>query len=580
MATQTKKRSFFHSIKSKLVAMSVIPLLFACIIIIITAFLSMESGLQSAVLDRLRDICISVRASYDNLNGEPYTLNDNGDLMKGDVNITENSAQMDSYVEGTDSEVTLFFGDTRKATTLLDAATGERIVGTTAAEAVSKRVLDGGEYSALSLVINGSNYYAYYIPLTNPDGSVVGMVFAGAPSREIQQFISSRTGILTGVALVVIALAFLLILFVSHRFTKAIESANLAVANLAAGDLTYEVDSRTLKRNDEFGDMAVNVKNCIAELNTIVSNIQTYTNEVLDSGEALENMAVSTSGNADNITSTINGLSKGAVSLAEDIESATLKISEMGDLIGNIVENIENLNDTSANMQNASTEVMGIMQALDVSNNQTAEAIYNVAKNVAATDESVNRISEAVELIMGVTSQTNLLSLNASIEAARAGEAGKGFAVVASEIQKLSDESNSSAQHISEIINNLAMDSKNSMKMVEDVKERLKEQQDKLNATKNQVGNVNDGIVTANEGTASINGRAQDCNYARTDIMDIIQNLSAISEENAASAEETAASMQALNETINLVADSSVKLKDLASSLDESTKFFKLKQQQ
>ena len=62
--------------------------------------------------------------------------------------------------------------------------------------------------------------------------------------------------------------------------------------------------------------------------------------------------------------------------------------------------------------------------------------------------------------------------------------------------------------------------------------------------------------------------------------MDIIQNLSAISEENAASAEETAASMQALNETINLVADSSVKLKDLASSLDESTKFFKLKQQQ
>ena len=247
MATQTKKRSFFHSIKSKLIAMSVIPLLFACIIIIITAFLSMKSGLQSAVLDRLRDICISVRASYDNLNGEPYTLNDNGDLMKGGVNITENSAQMDSYVEGTDSEVTLFFGDTRKATTLLDAATGERIVGTTAAETVSKRVLDGGEYSALSLVINGSNYYAYYIPLTNPDGSVVGMVFAGAPSREIQQFISSRTGILTGVALVVIALAFLLILFVSHRFTKAIENANLAVANLAAGDLTYEVDSRTLK---------------------------------------------------------------------------------------------------------------------------------------------------------------------------------------------------------------------------------------------------------------------------------------------------------------------------------------------
>ncbi len=261
---------------------------------------------------------------------------------------------------------------------------------------------------------------------------------------------------------------------------------------------------------------------------------------------------------------------------AEDIENATTKIGDMGNMIRNIVANISDLNNTSETMQNAGTEAADIMEELSESNDKTVAAILKVAENVETTDASVRNISDAVELISNVAEQTNLLSLNASIEAARAGDAGKGFAVVAMEIQKLSSESNDSAQKISQIITQLSADSHNSLTMMEEVKRRLQEQQEKLNATKNQFGNVNNGIISSREGTNAINGQAKICDQSRSSVVDIITNLSAVSQENVASTEETTASMQQLNAAIDLVAEASIRLKNLAVSLTEATKFFQL----
>ena len=179
-------------------------------------------------------------------------------------------------------------------------------------------------------------------------------------------------------------------------------------------------------------------------------------------------------------------------------------------------------------------------------------------------------------LISAIADQTNLLSLNASIEAARAGEAGKGFAVVATEIQKLSVESNASTVRISEAIAELSANSKNSMTVMAEVNEKLGEQQQKLEETKAMFTNVSEGISTSRNGTAEIQTRAKSVDEARAMVIDIVSNLSAISEENAASTEETTASMAELNETINQLAHSANDLKDLALTLDEETKFFKI----
>ncbi len=577
-----KRTNFLKGIKFQLLMMSILPLLIASVVSIVTAVKNMESGLQNEALSRLKSVCISLKASYDTLNDDDYfldstqALNGNSPLVKGDYNITSSMEDLDAYVEGTNVEITLFYGDTRKATTLIDASTGDRMVDTKASEEVARKVLGGEEYTATKLAINGENYYAYYLPLENPDGSIVGMVFAGAPSSEIDSFIAQRCGILIGVTVVIGIVMLVIIVIISTNLVKAIDSARDAVDSLAQGNLTYKVDEKAVARKDEIGDMARGVAECIDRMRSTIGGIKSCADELLSSGEELETMSQQTSHNADNINSTVADLSTGAMSLAEDIESATLKIDEMGVLIENIVSNIGNLNENSAEMASASKKVFEIMRELDESSQKMTDAVFGVAKNVAETDDAVKRISDAVSMIMSVASQTNLLSLNASIEAARAGEAGRGFAVVATEIQKLSEESNKSAQLISEIIATLSEASQNSLKMMDEVKVRISEQQENLNATKNQVEGMNDGIRVANEGVTSINEQAKGCDAARGGVIDIIQSLSAISQENAASTEQASSSMNELSQTITTVAESSAKLKDLAVSLDGDTKFFNI----
>ncbi len=574
MNNTTKNKNLLTSIIIQLLAMELVPLVILGDVFVVTAGKSLREGLQEEALTQMKATCVATKAAYDNMNDGDYYLGENDELMKGDYNITQNESGIDALTEGMNSDITIFYGDTRRATSLKDIATGNRIVGTQASAAVAETVLKGQEYSATDLMVNGKNYYAYYIPLKNPDGSIVGMVFAGEPSAGIDQFITSKIILVTGAVVVVLLVAIAVVVLVSISIVKAVKRAQEAIDNLAKGNLAYTVDTVILRRKDEIGDMGRGVKECIASLRDIVCGIQEHSRDVLASGDSLETVAIRSSQNAAEIAHAVDDISQGAVSQAEEIEDANTKINDMGQIIEQIVESIANLNEISAGMQDNGRQASRIIGELSKSNDRTVDAIQSVARTVEATDDSVKKISEAVEMITSVAEQTNLLSLNASIEAARAGEAGKGFAVVASEIQKLSEESNRSAQRITTIINGLAEDSRSSMERMAEVKKILQEQQEKLDVTKQQFEQVTSGILTSRENTVSVNNQAKECDDSRESVVGIIQNLSAISQENAASSEETTSTMQELNETMKQLAESSRELKQLAVSLDQSTHFF------
>ena len=207
---------------------------------------------------------------------------------------------------------------------------------------------------------------------------------------------------------------------------------------------------------------------------------------------------------------------------------------------------------------------------------RTDDSVHKIVEQIYATNDSAQKIREAVDFISSIASQNSLLSLNASIEAARAGEFGKGFAVVASEIQKLADESSSSAQTIADIIASLIAESNMTVKIMQEVEEIIADQRQKLEITQRGFAELEEGIIKTREDTDMIEEKTKICDASRKNVMDVIANLSALSEENAASAQETTASMQELGATINLLAEAADSLMELSSQMDEQMKFFQL----
>lgn len=565
------------SLLTELVLIALIPMLILAIVLSVYASFSIKSGMQEEFIEGLHTTAVAVQAGFNSINpGDDYVLNENGDLMKGDHDLTKDETLLDSYVVGTEMEITLFYGDTRVATTLI-GKDGKRILGTKASDVVIETVLKKGEeYHATDLIINEKQHYAYYMPAKDHDGNIIGMFFVGEPSEKVDNFINKKVMALTSISILMCLIAFFIIFIAAKRIATAIIDTEKVIIQLSEGDLSATVNPKSLKRTDEIGSMANALDRTLNELRDIITHIQHSADVLMRQGTDLGDMASQTSHTTDEISLAVEEVSKGAITQAEEVEHATNLVSDMGMKIEQIVHSIDDLYLIAESMQKAGNEAQDNMNLLKDSNEQTNTAIEKVAENVVKTDKSVAVIAEALDLITDIADETNLLSLNASIEAARAGEAGRGFAVVAAQIQKLAEESNASAAQIAEIISTLSQDSANTLAVMDTLRDNITVQQEKMLDTIEKFTSVREGIVTSTNNTSQIHTQASECDSSRVSVVDIIQDLSALSEENAASTEETTASMQELNATINLLSNAAKELQDLAVSLENDMRFFRL----
>lgn len=564
------------SVMAQLVMLCAIPLVIMVAFITVYSISTMRSQMRDATMEGLENLCRSVYAAYEALDPGDYRME--GDtLYKGNYCVSENVDIIDSFVDGSAADVTLFFGDTRRATSLRDKDTGERILGTKASDEVIQTVLrEGKHYQTDSVVINGETYYAFYMPAIDASGKYVGMVFAGQPATEATAKINKSSLMILGIAALILFIALIVCVKIASAIARVISQTEGLLSSLAEGELNLTVNERILKRSDEIGVMGQAVQRLLLELQNIIGSIKKNTDALMTQGNNLESMADQTSATADEIGNAVGDISKGAVNMAEDIESATMQISNMGEIIEKITDSVRELDVFSNQMHAADVESSRIINELSESNDRTTEAIKKIEVSVHTTNESVTKIQDAVDLIASIASETSLLALNASIEAARAGEAGRGFAVVATQISKLSEDSAQSTKTIEDIIHQLTADSEASVQIMNEVNKIIVEQQQKLAQTKEKFGDVSNGIENSRKETGVISNQAEECNREREKVVDVIQNLSAVSQENAASTEETNASMEEMNATINLLAEAAGELKSMAQNLEDDVSFFKL----
>lgn len=502
-----------------------------------------------------------------------------GVLYKGDYNLTENVSILDRFKENTEVDVTVFIKDKRVVTSLLDE-NGSRMAGTIADSVISDAVYkNGNTYIDDDVKINGEHFFAMYKPLKQVDSDeIIGMVFAGIAASEVESLyrsiLAKNVGILTVIVIAAMAVGVLFVLFM----IKAIKMVVSNLDQLAEGHMSTRVGEKLVERKDEVGNIARAVKSLITNISSAIMN-------VLDTSKALDECSKDFYGSFSAITETIGGIdtavneiARGATSQAGETQKVNEDVANMGSAIETTADNVETLKGSTRLMNEINSDVSNTIDSLVRITEETQNSIAEIKTQTDVTNESAARIREATALIADISSQTNLLSLNASIEAARAGEHGRGFAVVAEEIRGLADQSGEATKRIADIVNNLIANSDASVRTMDKVINVINEQGMKLNDTQESFAKLNGEIGQVGNAVDNIAAEIENLNTFKGSVMAGVESLAAISEEYAASTEETSASMLQLRQYVDNCMEMTEQMRDMSGELAKISSHFKFEE--
>lgn len=505
-----------------------------------------------------------------------YTVDGSGVLYKGETRLTGNNSLLDTLKNETGIESALYYGNEIKITSIMDV-NGRRTLGNKAEEDVYNTVKEGNTYYGEER-LNRADYYVCYLPLYSDgeDGDVVGMIYVGIETTGDKQRIAdkTKTSVIGLSAVFIVALVIVTIL--ARQMSKTMKRIDKALDTMSTGDLTVTFNDSDLKRKDEIGNIARTTQVLRDRFTKVIGEIKESVSIVKKASDNVDTMSNQSSRTVEDIGHAIEEIAAGASSQADETQTAVGHVDNIGSLIRHVVEEVDVLSTTAANMGKAENNAQNIMGDLVETTAKTSEAVELIATQTEVTNVSAKEIGQAVEIITNIASQTNLLSLNASIEAARAGEAGRGFAVVASEIQKLAEQSNQSAVKIQHIIDGLTVESNKTVKIMEEVKNAVSDQENKIHETKSIFGTVREGVEKSMDQINGISDESNALDVNKNKIVEVIESLSAVSEENAAATEETMASIEELTSMMLELAASANKLNELADNLENSVSVFKV----
>lgn len=427
--------------------------------------------------------------------------------------------------------------------------------------------------SVVQYNFNGSVKYASCY--TGQNGNFI-LVISADDSEVMADSVKLIVNV-TVISVVIGLLAIAAVFFFIVRMLSPLEYAAGAVEKLAALDFR-ENDVRKEARFARLRDEAGNIMNAVlklrGELTGVVADLKTQSKALFTQSDSLSESAANTMANMKDTDRAVDEMANGATMLAQETQSASESVVEIGNMIDEVNDNSEALAKNADDMKELGENAENILKQLIDGQHEMVEHIGVVSDKTHEANQAAEKIAEVVSLITEIASQTNLLSLNASIEAARAGDAGRGFAVVAENIKQLAEQTTSSAADIQDIIHDLETKSNETVEKTDAVNKIVNKQSEDMKKTADILNQVIKGIIGLIDRIDGIATSVANMDKSKEKVVDVIQNLSSVSQENAASTEETSASTSMAMGTIEGIANEAVQLKQIAQDLEDRMKAF------
>jgi methyl-accepting chemotaxis protein len=369
-----------------------------------------------------------------------------------------------SYVGG---NATLFVYDDAsqqfvRKTTNVKKENGDRAVGTQlAADHPGQAMLRRGEAYKGPAMLFGRRFYTAYQPVFNPAGKVIGIVYVGIATAELDGMLRQAITAMIVAAVVAALLALIATMMLVRRVTKPLRAVAETLTVLAEGRTDVEV--QYADRHDEIGAIARTVdvfKNNRIERRQLEAERTSAEKQAMERrkeerGQFVEAFRAKIGGIIEQVLSSSGQFEKDAQQLSVTAHSTAEMSGQSADASRQASEHVRSAATASNEL---SQSIVEISRRVQDSNSVAADAV----KQANATDQRMaelsaagDRIGDVVKLITSIAEQTNLLALNATIEAARAGDAGRGFAVVAPEVKNLAGQPALATDEVSSHIVNM-----------------------------------------------------------------------------------------------------------------------------